>query len=196
MRDMQPASKLLTLCFLILMGTELTQVGFSLASPPPRPNTSPLFFSLSPQRHFLLNLESTKENWSGKLQLCAPIPRHPPFAQPTVQVDPRGLGGGEHVGGRLKRPDPRTGGQGAAPVWSPRGVLGGTPHLPAPLVGQVVMWGWGAVGPWLGFSEVRGSLSQVPAGTQCASAVAGPSSSPPSTPAPHLGVALLILGDI
>lgn len=98
---MQPASKLLTLFFLILMGTELTQVGFALASssqPPPQPNPSPPF---SPQRHFLLNLGSAnKKNLSPSSRGLQPLVP-PPFCCspcPGCTCSGAGVGGGQGGG--------------------------------------------------------------------------------------------------
>lgn len=72
-------------------------------------------------------------------------------------------------------------------------------HSLAPLVGKVAVWGWaeGQWDPrcWAGLGEVRGCLSRVPAGSSRERTVMVPPVTPAS-PAPRVGVALLILGDI
>lgn len=96
---------------------------------PPLP---PPPFSFSPQRHFLLNLESTKENWSRKLHLRAPPPascRGPPaLLSPWCGWILRAGG----RGGRAQEPGPQSRGGGHAPLNLSRGWrgVGGSPARP------------------------------------------------------------------
>lgn len=194
---MQPASKLLTLCFLILMGTELTQVGFLSCFHPP--TSPPPFLSLSPQRHFLLNLESAKENWSRRLQLCAPHPRAPPVCSAHGAGGSSGPWGGEQVGGGGQETGPQNWGTRGCPSVVPSGSFGGDTTPARPTCGESCDVGLGVLGGSGTLAGVqRSSGLPVPGPRRDATGKCGGGSLliTPSTPAPHLGVALLILGDI